>query len=441
MKEYQLASELFTIPNNEGKTVLYFPLSGLLIDAGHSLMNLIRRFDETDLDSLNQEEKHQFDYLFEKGIITAKGSAKQIVPETDKHLPHKLTLFPTNDCNLECSYCYASGRHSRHLVMDWSIVESAVEFYVKLMHQEKRTIFNLELHGGGEPFHEWDLVQKMIGYIEEVCHSNNFKLEAVASTNGVLTKSQVVWITSHFTYILVSFEILPDIQNLQRPFARQKPSFEAVNKTIKYFDEADFPYGIRVTVTPNNENLLKETIDFVIENYRSKLIYFEPVNNCGNNEIFQDVDLKNFIKNFIALEFYAMRHGISIMYSGADYEKLTSNFCYVGTSQFAITPDGYLTNCWEVTDKDHPFADTFIFGKLKEKGELDIYTEKYNYLQSLNVQNIAYCKNCFARWHCAGDCEARLYHNGSEGSRGNDRCSTNREIIAHRLLQTLKQEC
>jgi uncharacterized protein len=140
----------------------------------------------------------------------------------------------------------------------------------------------------------------------------------------------------------------------------------------------------------------------------------------------------------IIMESYAEQNGIKIRYSGADYEKCTSNFCYVGTAQFAITPEGYLTNCWEVTDSEHPLADTFIFGKLKSNGKLDINHDKYNYLRSLSVRNIKFCQDCFAKWHCAGDCLARLYNNGIENSRGNERCFTNREIIAHRLLQTLK---
>jgi len=438
MNNYQLTTELFTIPNKEGKTILYFPLAGLLIDADNSLINLLDHFEDKELSNLTPEEEKQIDYFLKKGIITKKGSTQHIIPEIDKDFPHKLTLFPSNNCNLECTYCYASKSRSKHLVMDWGIIESAVEFYINLMHQENRTIFNLELHGGGEPFYEWNLVQNIIHYVEKTCNKNNFKLEAVSSTNGVLTKSQMEWITKHFTFILLSCEVLPDIQNLQRPFIKQKPSFQIVDKTIKYFDKADFSYGIRVTVTPNNENLLKETIDFIVEHYNTKLIFFEPVKACGNNQSLQGINFKKFIENFISLEPYAESNGIKIRYSGADYEKRTSNFCYVGTAQFAITPEGYLTNCWEVTDKEHPLADIFIFGELKANGQLDINYDKYNYLRSLSVRNFKYCQNCFAKWHCAGDCLARLYNNGFENSRGNERCLTNREIIAHRLLQTLK---
>jgi uncharacterized protein len=283
MNDYQLTTELFTIPNKEGKTILYFPLTGLLIDADTSLVNLLYNFEDMDLNILTSEERQQFDYLFGKGIITQKGSAQQTVPETDNDVPYKLTLFPTNDCNLECTYCYASKSRSKRLVMSREIIESAVEFHINLMHQESRTIFNLELHGGGEPFYEWDLVQNMFGYIEKRCSINNFTFEAVSSTNGILTRSQMRWVTKHFAFLLVSFEVLPDIQNLQRPFANRKPSFDVVDKTIKYFDQTGFSYGIRVTVTRHNENLLKETIDFVLEHYRTKLIFFEPVNTCGNN--------------------------------------------------------------------------------------------------------------------------------------------------------------
>lgn len=438
MNDYQLAYEMFTVPNKLGKKILYFPLAGILIDANDSLIDLLYHFEEKELVNLTSEEKKELEYLIEKGLITKKGDGQFLNPVTKNEIPYKLTLFPTNSCNLECTYCYAAKTHSKPLIMNWEIVESAVEYYINLMLQQNKTIFNLELHGGGEPFYEWNLVQRTITYIEEICCNNNFKLDAVSSTNGILSTNQLEWIVKHFSFILVSFEVLPDIQNKQRPFENQKPSFYAVDKTIKYFDKTGFSYGIRITVTANNENLLKETIDFVIENYKTNLIFFEPVNICGNNQNAREVDLNNFIENFILLEKYAEQKGIKIRYSGADIEKLSSNFCYAGTAQFAITPEGYLTNCWEVTDMKHPLANIFIFGEIKSNGQLEINKEKQNFLQSLKVQNFKYCQNCFAKWHCAGDCLARLYDDGFENSRGNARCITNREIIANKLLQTLK---
>jgi uncharacterized protein len=438
MQDYRITKEMYLIPNKDGKTILYFPLAGLLIDADNSLMNLLDHFELKELERLSSAERQQFDYLIEKGIITKKIGTQQLFPEGEEDFPHKLTLFPTNDCNMECTYCYAMKNRSRHLVMDWVTIERAVEYYINLMHQRKRTVFNLELHGGGEPFYEWGLVQRMIDFIEKECVRNNFKLEAVSSTNGVLSRSQLKWVTEHFSFILVSFEVLPDIQNSQRPFINQRTSFQAVDETIRYFDEAGFSYGIRVTVTSQNEDLLKETIDYVLEHYKGRLVFFEPVNICGNNQSSGEINFKKFIENFISLESYAELNGVQIRYSGAEYEKLTSNFCYAGTAQFAITPEGYLTNCWEVTDMDHPLSDIFIFGQLKEKGQLEINADKYNYLRSLSVKNFAFCQNCFAKWHCAGDCLARLYNDGFENSRGNDRCLTNRELIAHRLLNRLK---
>jgi uncharacterized protein len=440
MNDYSLTPELYLIPNAGDRNILYFPLSGLLIEANDTLLNLIYHFSDKEPDQLNEEELEQFSYLLEKGLISKKGNPHQLFPETGDDVPHKLTLFPTNDCNLSCTYCYASGSRSKRLVMSLALVEAAVEYYLNLMRNENRSVFNLELHGGGEPLYEWDLVQKMIGYIEEKCIGNDFILKAVSSTNGILKESQLEWITEHFSFLVVSFEGLPEIQNLQRPFPNGKQSFDTVDRTIRYLDKKNFNYGIRVTVTHQNEDLLKETLDFISENYKTRLIFFEPVNICGNSHSYKTISLSKFAGNFILLDKYAEGKGIKIMYSGADHEKRASNFCYVGTSQFAITPEGYLTNCWEVTDMEHPLSATFIFGKLSENGLLGIDEKKYNYLRTLSVRNIEYCRNCFAKWHCAGDCLARLYNNGNEISRNNERCSTNRQLIAYRLIQMLESE-
>ena len=86
------------------------------------------------------------------------------------------------------------------------------------------------------------------------------------------------------------------------------------------------------------------------------------------------------------------------------------------------------------------WADTFIFGCILENGEIAVDYNKLNFLRSLSAGSLDYCKDCFAKWHCAGDCVMRIGHLQFSGDRGGERCQTNREIIAYRIVQMLERK-
>jgi uncharacterized protein len=327
--------------------------------------------------------------------------------------------------------------------MAWEVAANAIEYFMALMKKEKRTIFPLELHGGGEPFFAWNLVQRIITLAEERCTQEGFELKVYAATNGVLNERQLQWVVEHITALVVSFDGLPHVQDYHRATVNDNGSFEFVDRTLRYFDRHNFRYAIRCTVSRYNEDLLDETVDFVAQNYKTRLLFLEPVSVCGGSFAGAkqlQPDLYKFIENFKRLEPVCAARGLRLEYSGAQFEKIAPTFCYVGTDNFAVTPDGYLTNCWEVTSNDHPLAGTFIFGRLLPGGKVSVDRNKLNYLRSLAVEQLDYCRDCFAKWHCAGDCVTRLGHSQYHGARGGERCETNRQILAYRITQMLERE-
>ncbi|WP_338031127.1 radical SAM/SPASM domain-containing protein [Desulfonema limicola] len=361
--------------------------------------------------------------------------------KTKELSPSHLALFPTNRCNMKCRYCYAAHEFKVLKNMPKETAESAVEYYISHILKTGNNLFGLEFHGGGEPFAAWDLVKHIVEYAEKRCAHENLRLKIHGATNGVLKKDQLHWITRHFHSLLVSFDGLPHVQDFHRPMGNNEDSFKYLDQTMKYFDHHNFPYGIRCAVSRFNEDILDETIDFIRENYNTNLVFMEPVHICRNtinNRGIKKPDFYKFIENYKTLEPLCAKKGLRLEYSGAQFTRISANFCQAGTDDFAVTHEGYLTNCWEVTDKAHPFSETFIFGKILPGGKISIDQEKLDYLRTLSVKNIEYCRDCFAKWHCAGDCLTKLGHNQFKGPRGGDRCITNRQIILHRIFRLLE---
>ncbi len=443
MSSYKITTDLFTLPYKRGQSVLYAPLLGFACVANDELVNFLSKIESIQNGTITSEEQKILDFLISKDLINGAPLFAPIQNFNEALTHDKLTLFPTNGCSLNCRYCYAADEHFAPKTMAWDVAINAIEYYIDFMRKNNKQLFQLELHGGGEPFSAWTLVQRIINYTEERCLDEGFDLEIQSSTNGLLKDSQLNWIVEHFTSISVSFDGLPRVQNFHRSTMKNSSSFDFVNRTLKFFDKHNFHYGIRCSVSSFNEDLLDETVEFVSKNYKTKLLYLEPVYVCGGcvpNAENLKPNLYKFIDNFKRLEPICAEKDIRLEYSGAQFEKITPTFCYVGSDNFAVTPDGYLTNCWEVTSKSHPLADYFIFGQVLPGGKISIDADKLKYLRSLSVNNLEYCRNCFAKWHCAGDCVTRLGHQNFKGDRGGDRCETNRQIIAHRVFQMLERE-
>jgi uncharacterized protein len=440
---YKITTDVFYLPYKENESILYAPLLGFASIVNQSFVNLLADLSTLDTEKISEHEKKALDYLIQKGVINGTEIFAPVSNRKGIFAPSKLTLFPTNQCNLQCKYCYASSGQIFPRVMDWEIATSAVDYFVKLLETQERELFLLELHGGGEPLYAWQLVQKIIYYAEEQCKKKNIKLEVIAGTNGVLTEKQLKWIIDHFASLNVSFDGLPHVQDYHRPMAKGTSSFVYVDKAFKFFDEHNFPYGIRCSVSAYNEILLEETIDFITNNYKTKLIYLEPVNSCGrtsNAAELKSPNLYKFIEIFTKIDSLCRERGVYLRYSGANLERLSNTFCYVGTDDFAVTPDGYLTNCWEVSSQDHPLAKTFIFGRILPAGEVEIDQEKLAFLKNLTLDKFQYCQDCFAKWHCAGDCVTRLGHENYFGDRGGERCETTRLLLKNRIMDLFDQK-
>lgn len=443
MASYQITADLFTLEYKEGERILYAPLLGFACIVNEDLVDLLAVLHTVEASTLKPQEKAVIDYLIGKGIINGEMISEPVRRSNGKLKPTKLTLFPTNQCDMRCIYCYASSGALHPIRMEWQTAKGAVDYFISLMKEENRTIFPMEFHGGGEPFRAWTLVKHIVEYAEERCESEGFELQAFAGTNGVLEEKRLDWLVRHFTALNISFEGLPHVQDRQRPMANGGSSFESVNRTLKYLDAQQFPYGIRCTVTALNENLLPETIDFLTENYQTRLIYLEPVYLCERYKIREmqlKPDLSEFVENYKRLEPVCIERGVRLGYSGIPFERISSTFCYVGTDDFAVTPDGFLTNCWEVSSHDHRLAETFIFGRMLPEGRIEVDEEKVEFLRSLSVTSMAFCQDCFAKWHCAGDCVVKTKSADVLGPRGGERCRTTRMLIRHRIMQLLERE-
>jgi uncharacterized protein len=437
---HRVTCDLFTLPYKDDLQILYAPRLGFICSANAALVDLLANLDRLDTSALTASQRSVLDYLDERGVLNGSPEVDPVRTLPERFTPTMATLFPTNQCNLRCRYCYAAAGEADPMVMDFRLAVAAVDRVIENVAHQKGRAASIAFHGGGEPLLPWAFIRKTVEYAEGAAEKAGLRLSVFSATNGLLSERQLEWITAHFQSLNISFDGLPEIQDLHRPLPNGRGSFEFVDRTLRFLDERGFNYGLRATISAHNVDRMEESLDFIVGHYRTRQIHFEPLFFCGRCKTSGDLnpDLDRFADNFRRCEARCAEEGVRLTYSGCRLETLTSAFCGVSSDNFSVTPDGHVTACYEVTTKDDPKSDTFFIGRIDPNGGLEIDDAKRRFLHSLRVENLAFCQDCFAKWHCAGDCAVKLGHTDYTGPRGHDRCQLNRELTAdriHRLLE------
>lgn len=439
----QPTQELFVIPNGNSY-ILYAPLKRAVAEVNGDMIGLLKRLKAGEnLGDLEERLKP----LLEIGIVTnGETPISKYVPKID-YTPTTVTLIPSFDCNLRCTYCFSKAGDAPGKIINIEIAKAAIDLVIKNSNMKGEKEVGLAFHGGGEPFLEKNisLVKGSVEYFKKQAESCSLNPKVAAVTNGLISHSFLEWIVSEFHDIDVSCDGPEDIQNRQRPLKNGGKSFPWVMRTVDYLESKEFKYGLRATITKESVSRMPEIISFFnsvspsLEHYK-----LEPVFECGRCMTSKTEAPKpeDFIKYMAEAKSVGRNLGKTVTYSGSIIDSIFDCFCStLDKGFFCVLPDGNVTSCLEVYEESDPRAKIFFTGRYDFDSHSFVFDmDRVDKLRSRTVDNIPYCKDCFAKYHCAGECPSRCYtQTGSLfDPSANPRCHINREIIKEALLERLK---
>ncbi len=443
------APELFALRDERGP-ILYAPLGRLMARANESAVNVALAYarDPKAIDSMSEEERAVVRTLEERGFFERRPYPQHEV----QFCPTQVTLFPTNGCNLRCSYCYAfggegGGNGEPITRMRLEVAQRAVDLVARNARKrrdagEEVRNFLVSIHGNGEPFCAFDLIREIVWYAQDVSEQVGVPVVCNAATNGVLSDEQLDFVLANFDNLNVSFDGLPQYQDANRPIAGGRGSFEAVDHTMRRLSEANLNFGIRTTVTSAMVDDMPRIVEFVAERYPSaEQLHFEPVWECGRCKTSHDTMPESdvFVRRYLESLEVAKDHDLRLVFSGARQDVLADTFCKVSSGSFTVTPTGDVTACYEVSYRSDPRSERFFFGRFDDAvGDFVFDQDKLDQLSQLNVRNMGYCDDCFCRWHCAGDCSAKVLDGiGPDEHHGSVRCLISRSLTLNQIQRKL----
>ncbi len=426
--------DIFLI-RDEGGPILYAPLRNLTARINEAAVSSVAR--RLHNGSILPEDKDVVDMLEAHGFFQ-----KAPLPYTEHGKPVQVTLFPYDGCNLRCRYCYAQaeqGRNKLSLKAGKAAIEQVAANAAELGAED----FVVSFHGNGEPMAAFSLVRTLCAHGDSMGKRYGVQPKYMTATNGVLGPEKIDYLLRHFAGVHVSFDGLPEIQNAQRPLADGSDSFPAVDATLRALDAAEIHYGIRATLTAESVGCLEEIASYVTRHYpRCSQLHIEPVWECGR--CFQTdaktPDIQEFIHRFIAAQDICENEHVELSFSTLRTNTLTDAFCGINNDSFTVTAEGLVTACYEVASREDPRADTYLYGYFDEgQGRFILDDEKRKALHRMTVYNMPHCTNCFCRYHCAGDCVAKVLGCVDPANhRGSDRCEITRALTLDAIRRTLR---
>ncbi len=431
-----LSAEIFIIPLEAEKWIVYAPLRMAAFITNAATVNFLADLQQGIYSPDIDKDGSLVEFLRRLEILDAGSEDKPITIFGGDPEPTDVTLFLTTACNLRCTYCYASAGDTPVRTMPLNVAKRGLDFVISNAVRKRCSAIEIAYHGGGEPTVNWKTLTASYDYACAKSKPKDIKVIASTATNGVLTDTQIDWIVANLKGVSLSIDGSPHVQDRNRPLASGKGSSERVIHTLKRFDEAGFSYGLRVTATKDQISELEESVDYLCANFSAVRIQVEPAYQMGRWKNAPSAETDEFITAYRKAQNRAAQYDKEIYYSAARVGMLTNHFCGITQDSFALSPDGNVSACYEVFSEDNDWAKVFFYGK-NDQGS-DGYTFDINKLEHLRhqaVQHRDYCKGCYAKWTCAGDCYHKsLTVNGKSEFQGSDRCHITREFTKDQIL-------
>lgn len=304
-----------------------------------------------------------------------------------------LFLYPTEQCNFRCSYCYEDFEIGR-------MKDDVIQGVKELIARNATKIKNLNLSWfGGEPLLAKNIIEDISTHAIACCDEQGVNLTANMTTNGYLLDVAMMekMIGLRVRDYQISLDGKDEGHDKTRKLANGGGTYEKIMRNLLALKGTayDFTIMLRMHVTRANYDSIVELLKFSRDNLLNDKrfsILIKPIGDYGgpNSEkivkeiaVKQETNLVDMIDTLYAVA------GIEAGWNTEDTPKSRPYVCYAALpNSYAIRADGRVQKCTVALN-----SDSNTLGTISRDGSLSIDNEKLKkWLRGFEYGNLSELK-------------------------------------------------
>lgn len=334
---------------------------------------------------------------------------KEPTTEYSEYEIRNMDLILSQDCNMRCIYCFADrgAFRGKRGFMSQEVGKKAIDFLIEKSGKGKRlgVVFF-----GGKPLLNTTGLKELVSYGNEKSKAAEKDMRYSVSTNGTLLNEELIeYFNNEKINVQISIDGDAETQNVNRPFKRNKPSYDSVEeKSVQFIGKTkQGQTSARTTITSNSVQRAFENVLHILSmGFYS--VHTETAEGTMGKGFLTSDDYKVLetkidsiaeeLKEKISQNKYFGYSNIVkvLMILNANAKNFFS--CGSGRGYVAVGTNGDIFPC-------HRFVNSsYKMGNVMD-GTFDRYWEKEIHLKT-NVFARVPCNSCWARFLCGGDCIA-----------------------------------
>jgi uncharacterized protein len=352
-------------------------------------------------------------YFKEKGFLRTKPFTLPYQKSDDyqqrKPIAFAVWLHITNNCNLNCSYCFVKKDIQKATISPEIMQRTASAIaYTAKKHKVKTVHIKF---AGGEPTLAMDVMEYFQEQLLRNVENTGIQIQTSILSNGtIITRRLISFLKKHQIGMAISLDGYGDSHDTFRTFGKSgKGSWDIITRNIKKLQEHDIEPFIMSTISTQTCRTLPQLVRWIYENrFKTRLSVVREINCGGNNQYaaihkFREscaVLRQEFEKAFRELEDpgFAIDLRVDLDLCELHFDEPAHGICCgVGATYMAIRPDGNMVMCPMLVNEQ---------GTVPTKDLLKTCRNNFPYTpDERSYQRIEEdCLSC--RWYpvCAGEC-------------------------------------
>lgn len=325
-----------------------------------------------------------------------------------------MVLHMTDYCNLNCRYCFIEdGINDDTYIrrnMPYYTCKKAIDKFFDIMDKKSSSKKPSIIFYGGEPLVNWNVIRKILPYIEDKESKANIEIDKVIITNATLIDDEIAKVLKKYNVeTCISLDGYKDVNDINRRYRNNKGSFDDVIRAINILRNNGVEPALSSVMSKESVDRIEETAKFLFDELEIKGLGFNHVSILPENKNYSSYDSSyenDYAEALIKMQeiiqerypdVYEKRMGIKIN-SFLD-KKFNVSSCTATGLQISVSTDGFIGVCQGYMGTRKTFNNT-VFDESYDPRNDEIFIQ-WSKRSPLNIKT---CRDCIAIANCGGGC-------------------------------------